>query len=76
MFFFPGLLILILIFLFIGRPWHRGHWHGEWSDWHTGPRPGSGGRMDSALGILDERYARGEIDRADYLQRRRDLLGQ
>lgn len=33
-------------------------------------KPASGGR---ALEILDERYARGEIDREDYLARRSDL---
>jgi putative membrane protein len=29
----------------------------------------------SALAILEERYARGEINREDYEQRRRDLAG-
>lgn len=33
--------------------------------------PGSGGR--GALDVLDERYARGDIDREEYLQRRADL---
>jgi putative membrane protein len=31
----------------------------------------AGGR--SAMDLLDERYARGEIDREDYLQRKDDL---
>ena len=32
-----------------------------------------GGRSD-VLAILEERYARGEIDREEYLQKSRDLL--
>ncbi len=36
------------------------------------PRPG---RSERALEILDEAYARGEIQREDYLQRRADLKG-
>ena len=31
---------------------------------------------DSALSLLRDRYARGEIGREDFLQRRRDLEGQ
>lgn len=30
---------------------------------------------DSALEVLDSRYAKGEIEREDYLNRRQDLLG-
>jgi putative membrane protein len=41
------------------------------------PLPGRGGGAEtpgsSARRILDERYARGEIERAEYLQRRQDL---
>ena len=39
----------------------------------------SGGRSAStrtARGILDERYAHGEIDRKEYLQRQKDIAGQ
>lgn len=36
-------------------------------------RPGSSSR-GSALDILNERYARGEIDRDEYLQRKKDIL--
>ncbi len=40
------------------------------------PRPGAGGAPrpgDGARDLLDERYAKGEIDRDEYLQRKKDL---
>ncbi len=39
----------------------------------TGPADGSGPRVE-ALRILEDRYARGEIDREEFLRRRSDLL--
>ncbi|MBI3993730.1 MAG: SHOCT domain-containing protein [Candidatus Lambdaproteobacteria bacterium] len=39
----------------------------------TATRSGQSHRGDSALGILKERYARGEIDRETYQAMRRDL---
>jgi putative membrane protein len=33
-------------------------------------------RPSSALRVLEERYARGEIDRDEYFERRRVLLGE
>lgn len=41
--------------------------------WHAGePRVGGGSRQ--ARAILDDRYARGEIDRVDDVRRRADLV--
>jgi len=37
-------------------------------------REGSAGRSPG-LDVLEERYARGEIDRTEYLQKKHDLLG-
>ena len=33
------------------------------------------GESSGALKVLDERYARGEIDREEYLRRRKDIVG-
>jgi putative membrane protein len=40
---------------------------------HGGPRPSDPGRGSEARRILDERYARGEIDTEEYQERRRAL---
>jgi putative membrane protein len=38
-----------------------------------GPREASGPRSETPLEILQRRYARGEIDRAEFEEKRRDL---
>ncbi|MCA1674496.1 MAG: SHOCT domain-containing protein [Actinobacteria bacterium] len=69
-----GLLILLLIiavlaagFIYLVRALRQPHAGG-------GDAPDPPGRSRPAREILDERYARGEIDQDDYEQRRR-LLG-
>lgn len=69
-----GLLLLLIllialviwIVLVIGRERQR---HGPGQSWGTGPSTPS----SDALKILDERFARGEIDADEYTERR-DLL--
>jgi putative membrane protein len=41
----------------------------DWSD-HTRI-----GRRQPGLDVLEERYARGEINREEYLQKRKDIIG-
>jgi len=44
----------------------------------SGSRRGDAGRLErrsSGLDVLEERYARGEINRDEYLQKKRDIAG-
>ena len=67
-----GMLIFValLVFFFRAVSWngcaHRGAYQ---------PHPPQPGRMSSGLHALDERYARGEINREEYLQKKQDILG-
>ena len=65
-------LLIIGLFVFGVRAMFgpRHPWAGQWHQ-HDGPA----GTRPSGLAILDERYARGEIERAEYLQKRQDILG-
>ena len=42
---------------------------------HGGGREPASPRRSTGLDILEERYARGEIDRDEYLQKKGDLTG-
>lgn len=41
--------------------------------WLMDNKPSSSGQSDKALDILDQRYARGEIDQKEYEQKRREI---
>ena len=60
--------IVLLVRALLARP----SWHSDW--WRSGPPAVHRGQeVSSALQILEERYARGEIDREEFLERKRHL---
>ena len=70
LFFF--LVCAACIWIFFGRRASGAPHH--WGPlWHTMNRPGSD-PTHSALKILNERFARGDIDKADYEERRATIL--
>ena len=66
---FMGLLWLIVLVLIVAAV--MGAFRSPERD-----RRERGERRSSGLAILEERYARGEINRDEYLEKRRDLLGE
>lgn len=72
MIFGPLIMILVLALLIVAVVllvrWASGPWPGAPAAQHVPP-----GR--TPLDILNDRYARGEIEREEYLQRRKDIGG-
>ena len=71
--FFGPLFVLVMVafcVIMMAVMMRGGMMHGMTHGMH-GQRRGSGGALD----ILNERYARGEINKADYDERRRVLKG-
>ncbi|WP_206607908.1 SHOCT domain-containing protein [Ferruginivarius sediminum] len=60
--------VIVVAVLVIRYLWNVGHNHGA-------GQSGSAASRREALDILDTRYARGEIDREEYLRRKQDLQG-
>jgi putative membrane protein len=75
---FHGLLTLLIVVLIVSAIFRRRYYyygyHPYW--WHssTNPPPPANGRKE-ALDVLESRYARGEIQRDEYLQKKQDLGG-
>lgn len=69
-----AVMLVMMALMALGFLWYDGmHRDGA----HGGARRGDAARpapMKTALDLLDEAYARGEITREEYLQRRADLL--
>lgn len=61
-----GLIILVIVAYYIFNSSHSGGLCCRNHPAHT----------RTSLDILDERYARGEINREDYLERKQELTGQ
>lgn len=69
---FHGLLTLIVIVLILSLLFGRRHHYYYGAPPGTVAPPGMPPRSD-ALSILEGRYARGEIQREEYLQKKQDL---
>ncbi len=71
-------IVCIVIFLLVRRPggdWHhhhRGPWHMRGGS--PGPDPSFGDPTYSALQILNERFARGEIQKQEYEEKKAAIL--
>jgi putative membrane protein len=67
---------IIYLVRYLAHP-GRGHWHDRPPGWPgpgAGGPPGAGSGKSDAMRILEERYARGEIDQEEFQRRKADLL--
>ncbi len=68
-------MLVIVVILSVGWLWngHMGMGHGSDPAVHAPAAADTARAGKTALELLDERYARGEISRAEYLNKREDL---
>lgn len=73
---FHGFFTLLIIVLIAGAIFRRRHYYyyNHPYGWSSGPGPAPDSRKQ-ALDILEQRYAKGEIQRDEYLQKKQDLGG-
>jgi putative membrane protein len=64
--------VVYLVRYSAGRP-SAGTWQDRPLYWQTPGSPGATGGGSNALRILEDRYARGEIDREEFQERKADL---
>ena len=70
-FIFPFLMFILLTLLIVGFIRRRKGWGGPGHPMS----PGGGGRGPDAKAVLDERFAKGQIDHAEYVHRKAVLDG-
>jgi putative membrane protein len=63
---FHGLFTLLIVFLVISLIFRRRYYYYGYHPWSS---------RSQALDVLEGRYARGEIPREEYLEKKRDLGG-
>lgn len=66
--------LLFIVLLVVGIVYLVRAMDGGRSRWHRHDEELPARREDGAMRILRERYARGEIDREEFEQRRKDLI--
>ncbi len=65
------IFVIVIVSLIFGRRRYY-YYHPSWGWGHQTPPPNS---RSEALAILEGRYARGEIQRDEYLEKKKDLGG-